>query len=1238
MSADELPPIPTRPQRQSGSLSPAPTIPARPNSKSPTPQVPTRRPNRAKTSDLNDLMQNTDDQLKDMQNLIMKRSDDSKTHSEQLRDQEDNLQKGKEDLLGTNEMEFELQEEKERLLKKKEIELKERSIHQANREKELEMLEKRREELMLEREREGEQELRRQEELELEDEKQRELERKQELELETKRKELEQLEREHRLAREKSTRLEAKNTSSTEPKESLNSGSDAALEKVGGTQEERNTPCIPERPKKSQSPADMESKADVGHPKIPERRPRPIGRRSTETPAVPGRRPESLERNISGSPTVPESKPDTMKRATLAEFPSIPQRRPERLKKEVSDESATLSEKKPETFEKEPNESFSAPEKQPSSLEKKSSNGSSHSEKNPESTGIKSPAEPPVAPEKNPEPVEEKSTNNSPVLPEKRPETLEKKLSSGITTPSEKEPENLELKPSHDSPIAPERKTEPEEKKPSTEPLKGQSTVSSVETEKGQIAESNPESLPALDRKPEIGENTRELSSKPEIKRLESEELRTPPSDVSKQGSIESSVTSEQQQEKPKMEENSAKKLAVDETENEAEASAKQEEKKPEEPAKDAVKKKAPPVPKKPSSRIVAFQEMLRKQQMEEMQGSHRKGPEPVHLEPKGNNTGIDSSESSRPSVPQRPARQPINAERSKFANNLNGLFALPGMSPMGGLPPSFTKKLDPAASTLSQEKEKENQTPSSSASGVRPPRARGPRGRKLPSNVASVEKVSSESKTNEIEIFKTWKTVVHKREEPAVPERPNSLSRKATESDNEKAVEVTNPIHFDLDSDKAVRPLQETSIAESHGNSFHNTQESTVLPKEDIGVNESKITQTPSDLESVKKTEESLIPGRPLESQGDKQPLVPGRPPISGSSTISDFTKPDEPLISGKLAEPEEKEQQHEDNPSIPEGSSKKQGQEQDIVPERPSTSKSSTIDDLKKSDEPLISEKPAGPEGKELEQTEEPLIPERPSRKQEERQPPVPERPSTSGSSANFDPIKSSEPVVLEKPAGHEGKEQEHNAETSIPETPSKHQKPLVPERPLTSGSSTIHDFTKPDEQVVSEHEDEPPIPERPSKKQEEKKPLVPERPSTLRSTTADEAILSVRPTTHQGKEHENSNEPLIPQRPTRLTKESGEMFKSEHLTEKPEDEKHLDLPKDFPEVTEPVPETSFSLGSTENNSEKRSNIDLLSTVKDVGESQLQRSDFELNALSKDQDLAEKLKQGLKQDDKEG
>lgn len=144
-------------------------------------------------------------------------------------------------------------------------------------------------------------------------------------------------------------------------------------------------------------------------------------------------------------------------------------------------------------------------------------------------------------------------------------------------------------------------------------------------------------------------------------------------------------------------------------------------------------KKAPPPVPKKPSSRIAAFHEMLQKQQENEL--AMRR------------NEVSDEGTSPREE----------SEKKTNFVNNLNGLFALPGMSPLGGLPERLNKKLsDP--SVMKPEATGDNPSPrGASLADVRQKRAKGPRGRKLPSKMNNIMKVADNSKKHTMEVFDTW-------------------------------------------------------------------------------------------------------------------------------------------------------------------------------------------------------------------------------------------------------------------------------------------------------------------------------------------------------------------------------------------------------------------------------------------------------------------------------------------------
>ncbi|CEP60374.1 Aim21p LALA0_S01e09274g [Lachancea lanzarotensis] len=141
----------------------------------------------------------------------------------------------------------------------------------------------------------------------------------------------------------------------------------------------------------------------------------------------------------------------------------------------------------------------------------------------------------------------------------------------------------------------------------------------------------------------------------------------------------------------------------------------------PERPAK-----RAPP--KKPSSKIAAFQEMLKQQQLQDQTKSRG-----------GEGNG-----------------QPLHDRRAKVASNLNGIFGLPNMG--GGLVP--------IPQSVAPQKENEiSKAPVTSSSSstekrVEPTaqrRAKGPRGRKLPTHLAGVEKVESKGSPYEIQVVKAW-------------------------------------------------------------------------------------------------------------------------------------------------------------------------------------------------------------------------------------------------------------------------------------------------------------------------------------------------------------------------------------------------------------------------------------------------------------------------------------------------
>ncbi|CCK70609.1 Aim21p KNAG_0E03520 [Huiozyma naganishii CBS 8797] len=186
---------------------------------------------------------------------------------------------------------------------------------------------------------------------------------------------------------------------------------------------------------------------------------------------------------------------------------------------------------------------------------------------------------------------------------------------------------------------------------------------------------------------------------------------------------------------------------------------------KPSIPATRPKKRAPPPVPKKPSSKIAAFHNMLQMQQQKDLASAL---PELVHKAPKfypvHDPTGEDNRESDNEdratNEEDKQDNSSFGGSRAQFTKNLNGLIGLPGMAPQKGIPPALNRMLatsNPSASEATVDVEKVQE---GGLSDVRQKRARGPRGRKLPTKVNSVTKVTDESGQHTIEIFEAWSMV----------------------------------------------------------------------------------------------------------------------------------------------------------------------------------------------------------------------------------------------------------------------------------------------------------------------------------------------------------------------------------------------------------------------------------------------------------------------------------------------
>lgn len=151
--------------------------------------------------------------------------------------------------------------------------------------------------------------------------------------------------------------------------------------------------------------------------------------------------------------------------------------------------------------------------------------------------------------------------------------------------------------------------------------------------------------------------------------------------------------------------------------------------------------KQVPIVPKKPSSKIAAFQEMLTRQQVE----YHSSKPFDEQL----GSIGLKRFGSSRAS----------------FAQNLNVLFAGPAKM-LNHKSAELNKKAFntsvEGAIRDTNSKRYSDLGPHNKPHNTNIPqnRARGPQSRKLPSFVTNVEKINSTDKNNKIVVFNTWSVV----------------------------------------------------------------------------------------------------------------------------------------------------------------------------------------------------------------------------------------------------------------------------------------------------------------------------------------------------------------------------------------------------------------------------------------------------------------------------------------------
>ncbi|ODV93394.1 hypothetical protein PACTADRAFT_77734 [Pachysolen tannophilus NRRL Y-2460] len=232
-------------------------------------------------------------------------------------------------------------------------------------------------------------------------------------------------------------------------------------------------------------------------------------------------------------------------------------------------------------------------------------------------------------------------------------------------------------------------------------------------------------------------------------------------------------------------------------------------------------KKIPPPIkPKKPSSKILAFQQMLAQQQQEDAARSGRRPPplvtrkslsqtsskeddnskeSPEIEEKSGNNEEISIDHKNKPEIPRHRPTNKFTGNKAAFAKNLNGVFAggiaLPGMVLPGMDPPAALSSRSKADDDNEDDDDDEDDDNSNNRSDkkaarkvtdVRRGRAKGPRGRKLPSSVQ--DPVIVEEQKYKVFISDCWQIGFLEKNEAAIT--AEATAEKQTNVDDEKQKE----------------------------------------------------------------------------------------------------------------------------------------------------------------------------------------------------------------------------------------------------------------------------------------------------------------------------------------------------------------------------------------------------------------------------------------------------------------
>lgn len=348
-------------------------------------------------------------------------------------------------------------------------------------------------------------------------------------------------------------------------------------------------------------------------------------------------------------------------------------------------------------------------------------------------------------------------------------------------------------------------------------------------------------------------------------------------------------------------------------------------------------KKAPPPVPKKPSSKIAAFHEMLQKQQSQDLRkvmNIHDNDAETASDDNNGGNA-YSGSEDVNLTKCERNSNSPITQGKPKkdFVNNLNNLFALPGMALPGSLPPTIMNRSNHinSSNNTNAHKETNMNEPNENAkteikTDVRQRRVRRPRG-KLPSKISQSTKIVDTSNVNSVRIFKAWTIHFGSHSSQNVTNDDKTNDDKTNDIDsqsnnikssidlNETSEEVTSvkdtiqpPVEKAVETEKEqepqpTEPLQPylESVTNSPDESSENVIRVNVVDHTDESVIDVK-EKTPEKMIQVSAvpqtvTQDDLSEKEPIKEQDDNEKVQPSQEPVESTGGDGMEHEDDEPL-----------------------------------------------------------------------------------------------------------------------------------------------------------------------------------------------------------------------------------------------------------------------------------------------------------------------------------------------------